>query len=259
MATYDQQRDKRDKGISMNVELDFEKRYRLVREVIETLVLTLLMFLVIRMAVQNFAIDGTSMETSLHNRELVLVDKWSYLFRTPQRGDVIVFNAPPEPGTDFIKRVIAVPGDVITVNNGVPTVNGVTLKEFYVAPGHMGPYTTDRTVNHEVVPPGDYFVMGDNRIGSYDSRSWGFVPMRDIIGRAALVYWPLGQNNDGLLPSTAAVFAHVPPPQAASQNSQGAIHHAPTDTVSVNQIALLAIPSLFVVCFWYRKKRGNKR
>src|SRR5947209_18208705 len=99
----------------MNVELDFEKRYRLVREVIETVVLTVLMFLVIRLAVQNFNIEGMSMEPSLHDQELILVDKWSYLFHAPARGDVIVFIAPPEPSQHYIKRIIAIPDDTITI------------------------------------------------------------------------------------------------------------------------------------------------
>lgn len=241
----------------MNMELDFEKRHRLVREIIETLVLTVLMFLIIRTAVQNFAIDGHSMESTLHDKELVLVDKWSYLFHPPQRGDVIVFDAPPQPGVDYIKRIIAVPGDVITINNGRPTVNGVTLNEFYVAPGHMGATASDQPVNHEVVPPGDYFVMGDNRIGSFDSRSWGFLPASKIIGRAALVYWPFKQDNDGLIASAYAVFANVPAP-----HTTGSVPAAPTlsssHTVPVNDAALLAMPSLFVVCCWYRKKRSKK-
>src|SRR5204863_478541 len=97
----------------MNVELDFEKRYRLVREVIETIVLTVLMFLIIRMAVQNFNIVGHSMEPNFHDQELVLVDKWSYLFRTPARGDVIVFVAPvaPFPPAPSTKGLDACPVD----------------------------------------------------------------------------------------------------------------------------------------------------
>src|SRR5437763_14950088 len=97
----------------MNVELDFEKRYRLVREVIETIVLTILMFLVIRLAVQNFNIDGHSMEPRLHDKELILVDKWSYLFHAPARGDVVVFIGPPHHDQDYINRIIAVPVDEI--------------------------------------------------------------------------------------------------------------------------------------------------
>lgn len=237
----------------MDSELNFEKRYRLVREVIETVVLTILMFLIIHSAVQNFNVDGTSMELTLHNQELILVDKWSYLFHPPSRGDVVVFVAPPQPSEDYVKRIIAIPGDVISVNNGVPTVDGVTLKEFYVAPGHMGATMTDRSVQNVLVPPNDYFVMGDNRIGSYDSRSWGFVPRANIIGRAALVYWPLGKNNDGLLPNASSVFAAVhrsqPPPVGASSIT-------PTrPNPASNEAFLLIVPGVLVESAWYRKKK----
>jgi signal peptidase I len=122
----------------MNTELDFEKRYRLVREVIETVVLTILMFLVIRLAVQNFNIEGMSMEPSLHDKELILVDKWSYLFHAPTRGDVIVFVAPPEPSQDYIKRIIAIPGDTITIRDTTVIVDGVKLNETYVDPNTPG-------------------------------------------------------------------------------------------------------------------------
>jgi signal peptidase I len=198
----------------MNPELDFEKRFRLVREVIETIVLTVLMFLVIRFAVQNFNVEGTSMEPRLHNGELILVDKWTYLFHPPERGDVIVFVAPPEPTQDFVKRIIAIPGDRITINGNIVTVDGVTLNETYVAPINQGnPY--DANIN-EVVPPNNYFVMGDDRIRSDDSRHWGPVPRQNIIGRAALVYWPLGQDNNGFLPNYSSVFANVHQPGTTS-------------------------------------------
>jgi len=99
----------------MNAELNFEKRYRFVREVIETAVLTVLMFLIINLAVQNFNIQGTSMEPRLHNFERLMVDKGSYVVHPPARGDVIVFVAPPQPDQDYVKRIIAIPGDVISV------------------------------------------------------------------------------------------------------------------------------------------------
>src|SRR2546423_13825711 len=99
----------------MNVELDFEKRYRLVREVIETIVLTILMFLVIRLAVQNFIIEGMSMEPSLHDKELILVDKWPYLFHAPSRGDGVVFVAAAHCVDDYIDRLDAVPGDPMPI------------------------------------------------------------------------------------------------------------------------------------------------
>jgi signal peptidase I len=197
------------KRVRMNPELDFEKRYRLVREVIETIVLTVLMFLVIRFAVQNFNIEGTSMEPSLHNQELILVDKWTYLFRPPTRGDVIVFVAPPNPDQDYIKRVIGLPGDVITIQNTTVIVDGVTLHERYVASYNQGNLYDYKHISNLVVPPDDYFVLGDNRAGSSDSRDWGFVPKSNIIGRAALVYWPLQQDNNGFLPNVSSVFASV--------------------------------------------------
>src|SRR5579883_245626 len=204
------QRDKkRHRGTRVNVELNFEKRYRLVREVIETIVLTLLMFMVIRLAVQNFNIDGMSMEPSLHNGELILVDKWSYLFHAPQRGDVVVFVAPRTPSQDYIKRIIGLPGDVITIQGTAVFVDGVKLDERYVDPARQGNPYAFKTISNLVVPPNEYWVMGDNRAGSCDSRAFGFVPRQYIIGRAALVYWPLGQGNDGLLPNYSSVFAAV--------------------------------------------------
>ncbi len=234
----------------MDVELDFEKRHRLVREVIETGVLTLLMFLVIHSAVQNFNVDGHSMEPNLHDRELILVDKWTYLFHAPTRGDVIVFIAPPQPSDFYVKRIIGLPGDVITINNGVPMVNGVSLKEFYVNPTSMGATLGDQPYNKTIVPPDDYFVLGDNRVGSSDSRTWGFVPRKNIMGRATLVYWPLGQDNDGLLPNVSRVFASVHQTQTAvSSNSH---------VFDVNEMVLLAMPGLFVVFSRYRRVHRSR-
>ncbi len=227
---------------SMNPQLDFEKRYRLVREVIETIVLTVLMFLVIRFAVQNFNIEGTSMEPSLHDQELILVDKWTYLFRPPARGDVIVFVAPPQPTQDYIKRVIGLPGDTIIITNTTVIVDGVTLNESYVNPNNQGNIYDYKHI-HEVVPPNDYFVLGDNRKGSSDSRDWGFVPRKNIIGRAAFVYWPLHENNNGFLPNVSSVFANVHPGSAAfTLLSYGVM-------LSTDPVGILIIPVLFLVVF----------
>src|SRR5205807_505737 len=249
----------------MDLELDFEKRYRLVREVIETIVLTVLMFLVIRLAVQNFNIDGHSMEASLHDTELILVDKWSYHFHTPTRGDVIVFVAPPNPSQDYIKRIIGLPGDVISIQDTTVTVNGKPLKEFYVKPANQGnPYPSFKD---RVVPPDAYLVLGDNRNGSSDSRDWGCVPRKNIIGRAALVYWPFGEDNNGLLPDVTPVYTDVPvsPPAGTvsntnlchiitnpSQPGQG----ASMNNDNLNTVMLLMMPGLFVVCSRRRKIRA---
>jgi len=192
---------------SLRVEYNFEKRYRLVREIIETVVLTILMFVIINLAVQNYDVTGPSMEPSLHNQERIMVDKVSYLFHAPARGDVIVFIAPPAPSDDYVKRIIGIPGDVITVVGDTVIVDGVTLNETYVDPMMQG--NSNPPIVNRVVPPGDYFVMGDDRRNSSDSRVWGFVPRGNIIGRAALVYWPFGQDNSGFLPNVSSVFANI--------------------------------------------------
>ena len=233
----------------MNPQLDFEKRYRLVREVIETIVLTVLMFLVIRFAVQNFNIEGHSMEPNLHDQELILVDKWTYLFRPPARGDVIVFIAPPQPSQDYIKRVIGVPGDVITIQNTTVIVDGVTLKETYVDPKNQGATFEDRRISKMVVPPNDYFVLGDNRANSSDSRVWGFVPKQNVIGRAALVYWPLQQDNDGFLPNVTAVYANVHQGGTALTTLSNGI-------IDATPLVLLFAPIILMV-FLRRKRRSH--
>ncbi len=235
----------------MNPELDFEKRFRLVREVIETIVLTVLMFLVIRFAVQNFNVEGTSMEPRLHNGELILVDKWTYLFHPPQRGDVIVFIAPPEPTLDYVKRIIGIPGDRITINGTTVIVDSVTLNETYVAQINQG-NTSGATIQNMLVPPNKYFVMGDDRIRSSDSRFWGFVPRNNIIGRAALVYWPLKQDNYGFLPNYSPVFANVHQPGAASNvQDNGNLN------ISANAILIVLAP--LTLSLFSRPKSKRRR
>lgn len=235
----------------MNPEFDFEKRYRLLREIIETVVLTLLMFLVIRFAVQNFNVDGTSMEPNLHNTELILVDKWTYMFRSPSRGDVIVFVAPPHPDMDYVKRIIAVPGDRVTIHNTTVIVDGVTLSETYVDPRNQGNLFAYKNITNLLVPAGNYFVLGDNRAVSDDSRDWGFVPMQNIIGRAAFVYWPLGQDNDGFLKNYSTVFANV---HSATSAQIGPALASP-QTVSVDSVLLLLCPGVALFPLRKRKRR----
>ncbi len=223
-----------------------EKRHNLTIEIAETVFLTLLMFLIIRFAIQNFNIDGTSMEPGLHNSELVLVDKWSYLFHSPARGDIVVFHAPPEPTQDYVKRIIGLPGDVITIKNTTVIVDGVTLKETYVAPRNQGVPVEAHTITNEVVPPNDYFVLGDNRAVSSDSRIWGFVPRANIIGRAAFVYWPLGANNEGIVPNVSNVFAAI--------HTGTPVNHNPWTwlTTHLNILWFLLVPAL-LLAFLQRK------
>ncbi len=182
---------------------------RLVREVVETLVLAVLIFLAVRAVVQNFKVEGSSMVPSFIDGEYMLVNKaiytridmrtvhkflpfvsagkepMQYIFHGPQRGDVIVFHPPPQQGgdaKDFIKRVIGKPGDTVDVHDNVITVNGQQVEE---------PYIKQRTecqgqYCHVVLGPDQYYVMGDNRTNSSDSRFWGPVQADKIIGTAIL-------------------------------------------------------------------------
>ena len=155
-----------------------------LRELIETLILTLVIFLVIRFAVQNFRIEGFSMEPNFHDGQYLFVNKLVYLLRPPERGDVIVFIPPNNNSRDFIKRVIGLPGDRIEIRSGTVFINGEALKEAY--PLNAGSYSTGSVV----VPPDEYFVLGDNRNYSSDSHSWGTVSQKSIIGKAWVSYWP---------------------------------------------------------------------
>jgi signal peptidase I len=167
-----------------------KRRGSIVRELLETAVLTIAIFLVVRVALQNFKVEGESMEPNLHNDEYILVNKVDYMLHAPQRGDIVVFRAVPagQPDRDFIKRVIGLPGDTVAVHNGSVFVNGTRLKEPYIDAQHRPTYT----LHSEKVPSGDYFVLGDNRNNSFDSSKWPspWLPRSDIIGKAWVSYWP---------------------------------------------------------------------
>jgi signal peptidase I len=161
------------------------KRSHLAREIIETVALTLIIFLVIRFAIQSYRVSGPSMEPGLNDNEYVIVNKMAYLFHAPERGDVIVFHYPLNTSEDFIKRIIGLPGDTIKVDSTHVWVDGVLLKESYIsAPANPLAQTWK-------VPANEYFVLGDNRPVSDDSRDWGYVPKNFIVGKAVVVYWPL--------------------------------------------------------------------
>ncbi len=163
------------------------KRSQLARDIVEILVITVLIFVVVRFVIQSYHIDGPSMQPGLTTNEYVMVNKVVYLFHPPERGDVIVFHYPHDVTQDYIKRVIGLPGDTLEIDNTHVWVNGVLLKEVYIST----PYNQQSM--KVVVPPDQYFVMGDNRQDSSDSRSWGFVPRDYIVGKGAVVFWPLSQ------------------------------------------------------------------
>lgn len=155
-----------------------------VREIVETLVLTAIIFLGVRVLIQNYKVEGFSMVPTLDDGQYLLINKIGMHFHQPDRGDIIVFQYPLDPSKSFVKRVIARPGDTVEIRDQQTIVDGKVLKEPYIRNPENGFYP--RTV----VPPGEYFVMGDNRNNSSDSRAWGMLPEKDIIGEAWISYWP---------------------------------------------------------------------
>ncbi len=151
--------------------------------------------LVILFVYQPVKVEGTSMMPALEDQERIFINKFIYRFGLGdiQRGDTVVFWYPNDPSKSYIKRVIGLPGDEIEVMDGAVSVNGKTLAEDYVPPA----YRDSLTVPRVAVPEGHYYVLGDHRSSSNDSRHWGPVHRRHIYGKAVFVYWPL--DKIGLL------------------------------------------------------------
>lgn len=162
-------------------------------DLLEVVVFSGAIFLVLYLLVlQPHKIKGASMEPSFLNGEYLLTDKITYRFQEPKRGDVIVFKAPGTDGEEFIKRIIGLPGEIIAIKDGKVFINGERLVESYI-PNEF--YTSGGGFLREGfdtgVPQGKYFVMGDNRQHSSDSRTWGFITKKEITGRAWIIYWPM--------------------------------------------------------------------
>jgi signal peptidase I len=140
---------------------------------------------------QPVKVEGSSMAPGLEDQERVFVSKLAYRWGEIQRGDNIVFRYPGDPSKSYIKRVIGVPGDTIRIDAGQVYVNSNRLAEDYVVDHDRvsWPDAPDAP-DGQAVPPGQYFVLGDNRAFSSDSRSWGFVPRENIYGKAVFAYWP---------------------------------------------------------------------
>ena len=179
-----------------------EKRSGFMRflvDVLETLILSVILFVSINVVSARIRVDGASMEPTLVTGEYVIVNRLSYRMGSPQRGDIIVFHFPRNPEEEYIKRIVGLPGDEIQAREGAIFVNGQSLDEFYLS------VKTNYTGTWQV-PEGQLFVLGDNRNNSSDSHDWGTVPMEYVVGKAVLVYWP---------PPEWGLINHVPLANAA--------------------------------------------
>ncbi len=172
------------------------KQESLVREILRFSFYALIIVLPIRMFIaQPFIVSGASMETTFSTGQYLIVDQLTYHFEEPLRGDVIVFRYPKDPSKFFIKRIIGMPGDTIHIEGSEVTItneenpDGTKLAEEYVH--SMRPTTTIT----EVLGPGEYFVMGDNRDASSDSRAWGVLQRDKIVGRALIRLFPLTEMD----------------------------------------------------------------
>ncbi len=181
---------------------------RLAREILEAVLLALLALIILQGTVRNFKVEGSSMSPTLEGGQYLVVDQVSYLkldmerlsrivpfwsaddadpkfaFDPPTRGEIIVFRYPADPSKDFVKRVVGLPGERVEVRSGTVYIDGAPLSEPYLR-------RSDRSsAGSLVLGEKQYYVVGDNRRNSNDSRAWGVVPEDHIVGKVLLVYWP---------------------------------------------------------------------
>ncbi len=175
----------------------------MVWEFVQTILLALVIFWLIRNVVQNYRVEGISMEPNFHDGQFLFVNRFAYCpgvhldipqldvrwektwcLWQPRRGDVIIFHYPRDPSRDFIKRVIGLPGETVEIRSGQVYINGKQLAEPF------GPNPGSYTAAPVTVGVGDVYVMGDNRNNSSDSHMWGPLPQTNIVGKAWISYWP---------------------------------------------------------------------
>lgn len=168
-----------------------EKKRKIIYEYLDSIIIAgITALLLIHFVVRTFFIPSTSMVPTLIKKDYIMVNELVYRFSEPKPRDIIVFHPPPAAnaeGKDFIKRVVAVGGDEIEVKEGKVFVNGAPREEPYIAEPPR--YDMDKLK----VPLGDLFVMGDNRNNSDDSHCWGFLPEKNVVGKAFLIFWPPGR------------------------------------------------------------------
>lgn len=162
-----------------------------IREFLEIILIAGALFLVVNLVTARVRVESISMQPNLNEGEFVVVNRLAYRWDEPQRGDIIVFRFPGNQQKRYIKRVIGIEGDFISIQDGQVSINGLSLDEPYIAaaPTYEGEW---------VVGSGSVFVLGDNRNNSNDSKNWGTLEEDAIIGKAILVYWP--PTEIGLIP-----------------------------------------------------------
>ncbi|MCA9362661.1 signal peptidase I [Candidatus Kaiserbacteria bacterium] len=195
--------------------LDTPKEHPLT-EIVRFSIIAILIVIPIRMFIaQPFIVSGASMENTFHNGQYLIVDQVSYYFNSPDRGDVVIFRYPKDPSKFFIKRVIGVPGDTVTIENSIVTVtnaehpDGFVLDEPYIRSMAPEPKLTETLGERE------YFVMGDNRDQSSDSRSWGVLQEERIVGRALIRLFPPGELD--YLPGAVTITEELLTPKTYLQ------------------------------------------
>ena len=181
----------------------------LLRELLEVIVLAVILYFGISFAVQTVHVEGLSMFATLDDNDYLIANKIDYRLHAPQRGDIIILRPPTDNSKDFIKRVIALPGEKLLIRDGIVYINGKRLQEPYLPEAWtvLNNWPTDGT-DGSVVPPNEYFVMGDNRNRSQDSRVFGFIGRDRIDGRAWFRIWPISHFGD--------IYAQLPKLESAT-------------------------------------------
>ena len=168
---------------------DTKKRKKsMIRELLETVISAgIIAFIIITFIGQVTVVRGASMEPTLHDRERLIANKISYRFESPGRNEIIIFKPPIGIKRNYIKRIIGIPGDKIEIVDGKIYVNDQALEEPYVK------HRSYENIPPTIIPADSFFVLGDNRPNSSDSRYWGFVPRKNVVGKAWVVFWPLNK------------------------------------------------------------------
>ncbi|HEX9100148.1 MAG TPA: signal peptidase I [Candidatus Dormibacteraeota bacterium] len=181
-----------------------------LRELAEVVLLAVILYIGISFAVQTVHVEGLSMFATLDDNDYLIANKIDYRLHAPQRGDIIILRPPNNNATDFIKRVIALPGERLLIRDGVVYINGHRLIEPYLPEAWVvfNNWPTTGSANGTVIPPNQYFVMGDNRNKSQDSRYFGPIGRDRIDGRAWFRIWPLDHFGD--------IYSQVPQLESGS-------------------------------------------